>query len=160
MKHLPLLLLLTPLLAASCVHVEKTTGKPIHGVLVDEKDRGIAGAQVWAKFQLPGGLLSAPRYTAFGPAITGRDGRFTLDLKPVPMVQTMTVWDGKTKPVIVVIDDRHGGGLLYGTQWKGKEPEFERIVWKKPSVAVSRNPETFIGFLPEEDRAKARAALR
>jgi hypothetical protein len=58
MKHLPLI----HLLAASCVHVEKTTGTPIHGVLVDEKDRGIAGAQVWAKFQMPGGLLSAPRF--------------------------------------------------------------------------------------------------
>jgi hypothetical protein len=82
------------LLVSGCVHLDKTSSSPIRGVLLDKDGIGISGAQIWAYFQLPGGIFAAPKHKAFGPALTEPNGEFTLPLEVVSMIQTGTIFDG------------------------------------------------------------------
>jgi hypothetical protein len=113
MKHLDAILLLC--LLSSCVHVEKTPSTPVSGVLNDSQGHPIRGAQVWAYCTLPGGFFAAKKHVSWGPGITNSEGKFSIPMTPVSMVQTGTIFDGSTMPMIMVVDRERGcfGQKLY-----------------------------------------------
>jgi hypothetical protein len=154
------LIALVSLFLGGCLHVEKTTPTPITGVLLDEKERPISDARIWALFQLPGGIFAAPRHVAFGPAITRSDGSFTVALESVTMIQTGTVFDGNTRPSIIVLH-RGIGGFMMGGGEKKKDIGFLRIVWRSPPATASRRVLSFeiIDQLPQSDQIIARSYL-
>jgi hypothetical protein len=137
---------------SGCLHVEKTTSHPIDGVLRDHEGRPIVGAQVWARCQLPGGLFSAPRNTSWGPAITDGEGRFKIEMTPVSMVQTGTIFDGRTTPSILVVDRDRGCLMIVSTEDQ-KDLGFVRLTFPAP-----HGPPSFgmIDELDSEDQAVAR----
>jgi hypothetical protein len=146
------ILVLLCVMLASCVHVDRTTSHPIDGVLVDYDGRPIAGAQVWALCQLPGGLFAAPRNTSWGPSITDAAGNFKIEMTPVSMIQTGTIFDGSTTPSILVVLRDRGCFMIVSTKGK-KDLGFMRLNFPEP-----HGPPSFsmIDELDVEDQAVAR----
>ena len=148
---------LCSLLLTGCVHVEKTTSRPITGVLFDSKGSPIAGAQVWAYCKLPSGLFAAPRNTSFGPALTKQDGSFVLEMKPVSMVQTGTVFDGSTTPSLLILH-RERGCFSTGSLEEKKDLGFQKLIWPTSQFESPGAPSfSMIDQLSPEDQAIARS---
>ena len=151
-KMRPLYALLLCCLLGGCMHVDRTTSNPITGVLVDHGGRAMPGAQVWAFCQMPGGIFAAPKNTSWGPGVTDVEGRFRIEITPVSMVQTGTIFDGSTKPSILVVERDRGCFMVVSTMDE-KDPGFMRLTFPEP-----HGPPSFsmIDELDSEDQFVAR----
>jgi hypothetical protein len=100
---------------SGCLHIERTTSHPIEGVLNDHTGSPISGTQVWAVCRMPGGLLEAPKNTSWGPAVTDIEGKFRILMTPVSMIQTGTIFDGSSKPFLLIVDRNRGCYMAIST---------------------------------------------
>lgn len=151
------LILAAGLMFTGCVHMEKTSSKPIKGILRDEKGRPLADGQIWAEFLMPGGLFKAQRSVAQGPAISRADGTFTLNLMPITMVQTGTIFDGESFPRFVILHRKKGcySSLNYKRE---KEHGFLDTSFEgtNPEPLSSTDLPYFVKEWPEKDQAVVR----
>jgi hypothetical protein len=108
---------------------------------------------------MPSGWTKPAERVAFGPAITKQDGRFRIDLNPVQMKQTHTIFDGDPCPnLIVVHKDRGAFGWM--NLKDVKELPFTVLQYSKPDPNISiKGTFRIINELPPESRRSAEAYL-
>ena len=154
-----LLLILPAMILASCIHMDTTTTKPIEGILLDKRGHPISGAYIWATYQLPGGLFSAPKHETVGPAITKRNGTFLLPQNSITMIQTGSIFDGRTSPMLVICHRDFGA---YGTFYidERKDLPYQRLEWSDPSSDQESRDAQIADILSEFPAAEQANAWR
>jgi hypothetical protein len=160
MKFTQLVFLMLAAALAGCVHVDETTREPVRGIVLDPGGSPVAGAQVWATVSMPGGLMEPRHLVASGPAMTARDGRFSLTLKPVRMLQTGTIFDGDVSPSVLVLDRRLGAIGTFNMD-NEKNPGFLRIRFEAHDDEADARASALgmLNELPEPEQTQARNYL-
>ena len=142
-----------------CVHQVSTSAQPIDGVVRSHTGTPVRGARVWAYFYMPSGLMKPSDRVAFGPAITGHDGHFRIDLHPIQMTQTHTILDGDPCPNLIVVHKDLGAFGLANIN-DVKDLPFTVLQYSEPDPNISiKGTFGIISELPPESRRRAEAYL-